>query len=196
MDLLSVSEPADPVFAYTVDASPGADNVFTFEAANVSIQKCGQTMKAYGAVSDYEHLATFEVGVNPEFSGASFYGGTCTHWIFGDEGFATEFNLASLPTVELRKIRFVGGSGGSGGTEGSCFYTDESTGMTKIVYVDEQERSVALCDIPAANQDGVIYRKSSNCRVIGLTTEQLEDTTLTSAQPSEGFESVGKYSRV
>jgi hypothetical protein len=68
--------------------------------------------------------------------------------------------------------------------------------VTKIVYVDERERSVALCDIPAAKQDGVIYRKSSNCRVIGLTTEQLEDTTLTSADPNEGLEGVGKYMRV
>jgi hypothetical protein len=194
VDLMSVGEAADPVFAYTADATPGADNVFTFEATDVSIQNCGQVMKAYGAVSDYEHLATFEVGVNPEFSGASFYGGTCTHWIFGDEGFATEFNLVNLPTVEeLRRIRLVGGSGD---TEGSCFYTDESTGMTKIAYVDERERSVALCDIPTADQDGIIYRDSSNCRVIGLTTEQFEETTLTSAEANEGFEGVGKYMRV
>jgi hypothetical protein len=122
-DLLSVGEPADPVFTYTPDATPGMDNVFTFEARDVSIKKCGQAMEAYGAVSDYEHLATFEVGVNPEFSGGSFYGGTCTHWIFGDEGLATELTLASLPALELRKTRLVGGSGD---TKGNCFYTDKS----------------------------------------------------------------------
>jgi hypothetical protein len=156
----------------------------------VPIQECGQVMEPYGAVSDYEYVATFDFGVNPEFSGGSFYGGTCTHWIFGDEGFATELNLQNLPTVEgLRRIRFMGGSSD---TEGTCFYTEKSSGVTKIAYVDERERSVALCDIPTADQDGIIYRESSNCRVIGLTTDQFQDTTLTSAEPNEGFEGVGK----
>jgi hypothetical protein len=196
VDLMSVGEPNDPVFVYTPDATPEAANIFTFEVTNVPMQECGQVTEPYGKVSDYEHLATFEVGVNPEFSGGSFYGGTCTHWIFGDEGFATEFNLADLPTVEeLRRIRLVGGSGD---TEGSCFYTEKinDVSVTKIAYVDERERSVALCDIPTANQDGIIYRDSSNCLVIGLTTEQSEDSTLTSAEPNEGFEGVGKYMNV
>ena len=82
---------ADPVFVYTADATPGTENVFTFEARDVSIQKCGQAMEAYGAVSDYEHVATieiidyYEVGVNNEFSGASFYGGTCIAILFGNK---------------------------------------------------------------------------------------------------------------
>lgn len=146
-------------------------------------------------MSDYKYVDTIEVGGNPrEFSGGSFYGVDCTHWIFGDEGFATEFNLANLPAVEeLRRIPLVGGSGD---TEGSCFYTDESTGVTKIAYVDERERSVALCDIPTAGEEDVIYRDSSSCRVIGLTPEQFDDTTLTSSVPNEGFEGVGKYTGV
>jgi hypothetical protein len=36
VDLMSVGEAADPVFAYTADATPGTDNVFTFEATDVS----------------------------------------------------------------------------------------------------------------------------------------------------------------
>jgi hypothetical protein len=191
VDVLNSNNPFDPFFAYSVDATPEAPNVFPFEATNVQIQECGKAKNSYGAVSNYNWEATYNVGENPEFSGGSFYGGTCTHWIFGDEGYATELDLSSLPEVrELRTVRLVGGSGD---TEGSCFYTDKHTGVTKIVYVDERERSVALCDIPTAEQDGIIYRESSNCRVIKLTTAQFDDTTLTSSDPNEGFEGVGKY---
>jgi hypothetical protein len=53
-------------------------------------------MEAYGAVAimSTSHLWGGREPLN--FQGGSFYGGTCTHWIFGDEGLATELTLAEL----------------------------------------------------------------------------------------------------
>jgi hypothetical protein len=91
---------------------------------------------------------------------------------------------------KIRGIRFVGGSTD---TDGTCFDANEITAVTKIAYVNERERSAALCDIPIADQDGILHQESSDCRVIGLTTNQFQDTTLTCAEPNEGFKGVGKY---
>jgi hypothetical protein len=184
------TDPSGALFTYTKDVTPGQKNVFPFEATNIAIRKCGIAKKSYGAPSDFEYKANYTFDVNPEFSGGSFYGGTCTHWIISDEGFFAELNLDSLPVVE--ELRQIPLEGRSKDTEGSCFYTDKSTGVTKIAYVDERDRSVLLCDILTAAQEGVIDRDSSNCLIIGLTDEQKFDTALTSSEPNEGFEGVGK----
>lgn len=184
-DVSQTATPFDPFFTYSKDATPGYLNVFPFEKVDLPIQACGVASKSYPAPEQLVYQETLTFGENPEFSGGSFYGGTCSHFVFGDEGTVREFSVDANGLKEVRSIRLVGGSGD---TEGSCFYTDDSG--TSLVYVDERERSVAICDLPTVEQGSVIYRESSNCKVIGLTDIQKSDPTQTSANSNEGFEGV------
>jgi hypothetical protein len=113
--------------------------------------------------------------------------------VVGDEGSVTEFTFDGDP-LTINKGRNIQLIGGNRDTEGNCMFFDPSTGDTKYVYVDERERSVAMCNFPAEGQGTIIYRESSNCVVFGLTQAQINSQT--SSDPNEGFEDVGKFTSV
>ena len=176
------------VYATSKDATPGAMNVFPFEPITMPWRSCGVANYSYGTASAYSLSQSFTSGLNPEFSGGTFDGRTCKHLVVGDEGSVTEFSFDGIP-LAVNKFRNIQLIGGSRDIEGNCMYLDPSTGDTKYVFVDERERSVAMCDFPAESQGTIIYRESSNCVVFGLT--QVQKNSQSSSEPNEGFEDVG-----
>ena len=180
--------PSEVVFSFTEDATPGAQNLFTYVGSDRPVQECGIASTGYPGTDELNLQEKFTFGETPEFSGGSYYGGTCTHYVNGDEGTVHELQIEDGEVTRLRKFTILGATAD---TEGSCFYVDQETGITKIAILDEGSRSVALCDVPAEEiQDAKIYRDSSNCRVLGMTEEMMADPLTTSENPNKGFEGV------
>lgn len=151
---------------------------------------CGLQTETYPKLCEYgpPELLLLTGAGNPEFSGGTFDGRTCTHWEVGDEGFLNELDIKPDGTVTLlRSIEFIGGSGD---LEGICIYDE------RLVIVDERERDVTICDVATTTTGGAgagadpLFKESANCRVLGLTNKQKNDPSETSAKANKGFEGV------
>jgi Lamin Tail Domain len=140
VDLINTTFPFTPYYRYSRDPTPGTANVFPFTPQQLPLQPCGVQNSSYANLTDYQFmgLTNLNIGRNPELSGGTFDGRTCTHLVIGDEGNLNELTFPSNSTVNF--IRSIPVIGGSTDTEGVCFWYDQS-GRQKIAVLDERDRS-------------------------------------------------------
>jgi Lamin Tail Domain len=140
IDLINTTFPFTPFYKYSRDPTPGTANVFPFTPQRIPLQPCGVQSSPYANLTDYQfmELSNLNVDRNPELSGGTFDGRTCTHLVIGDEGTLNELTVGSNSTVSL--IRSIPVIGGSRDTEAVCFWYDQIVGE-KLVIADERDRS-------------------------------------------------------
>jgi uncharacterized protein YjiK len=213
VDLIKITNPDPPFYQYSKNPSPGRANVFPFEPTQPTLKECGIQTAPLPCLDDYamkETLFFDGYPTSPEFSGGTVDGSTCNHLIVNDEGNIFDMSISG-GTVQLKRtIPFIGGTRDN---EGMCYYSPG-----KIAVVDERERSgtcpkfeslqwcsteeelpltlfgvstalaVALCDVPPSNLIVPLYRESSNCKYLRMTSQQIASQT--SSVPNEGIEDV------
>lgn len=137
IDFVNATNP--PSYQYSVNPSPGRPNVFSFVPQNSTLKTCSVQTQALSCLADYEFRSLVKLvpgpgrPANPELSGGTFDGSTCTELFVGDEGTINEVAINGSTVTLKRAIPFIGGSRD---TEGLCYWS-----VGKIAIVDERERS-------------------------------------------------------
>jgi Lamin Tail Domain len=141
VDLINPSAPFAPFYQYSINPTPGIQNVFSFDLIVLPRQPCGIQAGPLAPLNQYmfKELLTLDLGSrNPEFSGSTFDPRTCNNLIVGDEGNLNEIAIFNSTLSLLRTVPVIGGSTD---TEGVCYWYNEATGESKLVIVDERDRS-------------------------------------------------------
>ena len=141
VDLINPTAPFTPFYQYSVNPTPGAANVFSFDPAVLPRQPCGIQAGPLAPLSEYMFAELLQLNLgsrNPEFSGGTLDPRTCHSLVVGDEGNLNEVSVNNSTATLLRTFPVIGGSTD---TEGICFWYNDLTGESKAVIADERDRS-------------------------------------------------------